>query len=172
MATEKNPDLTLMSGDIQVDVQVAANVSNVPTDSDIRNWLEQVIAQVGKDTARSIEISVKIVDEAEGRALNRQFRQKDSATNVLSFPLLDADLPELPKELPLAMGDIVICASVVAREASEQGKNSSDHWAHMLVHGALHLFGYDHETESQAQEMEMLEARILAVGGVENPYET
>jgi len=172
MATEKNPDLTLMSGDIQVDVQVAANVSNVPTDSDIRNWLEQVIAQVGNDTSRSIEISVKIVDEVEGRALNRQFRQKDSATNVLSFPLLDADLPELPAELPLAMGDIVICASVVAREASEQGKNSSDHWAHMLVHGALHLFGYDHETESQAQEMELLEARILAVGGVENPYET
>ena len=172
MATEKNPDLTLMSSDIQVDVQVAANVSNVPTDLDIRNWLEQVIAQVGNDTARSIEISVKIVDEAEGRALNRQFRQKDCATNVLSFPLLDADLPELPAELPLAMGDIVICASVVAREASEQGKNSSDHWAHMLVHGALHLFGYDHETESQAQEMEMLEARILAVGGVENPYGT
>jgi probable rRNA maturation factor len=172
MATEKKPDLTLMSSDIQVDVQVAANVSNVPTDSDIRNWLEQVIAQVGNDTSRSIEISVKIVDEVEGRALNRQFRQKDNATNVLSFPLLDADLPELPAELPLAMGDIVICASVVAREASEQGKNSSDHWAHMLVHGALHLFGYDHETESQAQEMEMLEARILAVGGVENPYET
>jgi len=172
MATEKNPDLTLMSSDIQVDVQVAANVSNVPTDSAIRNWLEQVIAQVGNDTSRSIEISVKIVDEVEGRALNRQFRQKDNATNVLSFPLLDADLPELPAELPLAMGDIVICASVVAREASEQGKNSSDHWAHMLVHGALHLFGYDHETESQAQEMEMLEARILAVGGVENPYET
>ncbi len=172
MATEKNPDLTLLSSDIQVDVQVAANVSNVPTDSDIRNWLEQVIAQVGNDTSRSIEISVKIVDEVEGRALNRQFRQKDSATNVLSFPLLDADLPELPAELPLAMGDIVICASVVAREASEQGKNSSDHWAHMLVHGALHLFGYDHETESQAQEMEMLEARILAVCCVENPYET
>ena len=172
MATEKNPDLTLMSSDIQVDVQVAANVSNVPTGSDIRNWLEQVIAQVGNDTARSIEISVKIVDEAEGRALNRQFRQKDSATNVLSFPLLDAELPELPAEMPLAMGDIVICAPVVAREASEQGKNSLDHWAHMLVHGALHLFGYDHETEVEAQEMEMLEARILAVRGVENPYET
>ncbi len=172
MATEKNPDLILMSSDIQVDVQVAANVSNVPTGSDIRNWLEQVIAQVGNDTSRRIEISVKIVDEVEGRALNRQFRQKDSATNVLSFPLLDADLPELPAELPLAMGDIVICAPVVAREASEQGKNSSDHWAHMLVHGALHLFGYDHETKSQAQEMEMLEARILAVRGVENPYET
>ena len=157
---------------VQVDVQVAANVSDVPADLDIQNWLEQVIAQVGNDMARSIEISVKIVDEAEGRALNRQFRQKDSATNVLSFPLLDAELPELPAEMPLAMGDIVICAPVVAREASEQGKNSLDHWAHMLVHGALHLFGYDHETEVEAQEMEMLEARILAVRGVKNPYET
>ena len=157
---------------VQVDVQVAVNVPNVPANLDIQNWLEQVIAQVGRDSARSIEISVKIVDEAEGRALNRQFRQKDSATNVLSFPLLDADLPELPAELPLAMGDIVICAPVVAREANEQGKNSLDHWAHMLVHGALHLFGYDHETEVDAQEMEMLEARILAVGGVGNPYET
>ena len=157
---------------VQVEVQVAANVSNVPANLDIQNWLEQVIAQVGNDSARSIEISVKIVDEAEGRALNRQFRQKDRATNVLSFPLLDADLPELQGELPLAMGDIVICAPVVAREASEQGKNSLDHWAHMLVHGALHLFGYDHETEVEAQEMEMLEARILAVGGVEDPYET
>jgi len=157
---------------VQVDVQVAANVSDVPADLDIQNWLEQVIAQVGNDMARSIEISVKIVDEAEGRALNRQFRQKDSATNVLSFPLLDAELPELPAEMPLAMGDIVICAPVVTREASEQGKNSLDHWAHMLVHGALHLFGYDHETEVEAQEMEMLEARILAVHGVKNPYET
>jgi len=172
MATEKNPDSTLILSEIQVDVQVAANVSDVPADLDIQNWLEQVIAQVGNDTARSVEISVKIVDEAEGRALNRQFRQKDNATNVLSFPLLDAELPELPAEMPLAMGDIVICAPVVAREASEQGKNSLDHWAHMLVHGALHLFGYDHETEVEAQEMEMLEARILAVRGVKNPYET
>ena len=172
MATENNPDLTLIPSEIQVDVQVAANVSNVPSELDIQNWLEQVIAQVGNDTARSIEISVKIVDEAEGRALNRRFRQKDSATNVLSFPMLDADLPELPAELPLAMGDIVICAPVVAREANEQGKNSLDHWAHMLVHGALHLFGYDHETEVEAQEMEMLEARILAFGGIGNPYET
>jgi probable rRNA maturation factor len=161
-----------MSHAVQVDVQVAADVSNVPEESDIQNWLEQVIAHVGSDTASGFEISVKIVDEAEGRALNKQFRKKDSATNVLSFPLLDAALAGLPAEMPLALGDIVICGPVVAREASEQGKNSSDHWAHMLVHGALHLFGYDHETDQEAQEMEMLEARILAVGGIDNPYET
>ncbi len=172
METEKNPDLTLISSEIQVDVQVAADVCNVPAVSDIQKWLEQVIEHVGNDTARSIEISVRIVDEAEGRALNKQFREKDSATNVLSFPLLDAGLSELPAELPLALGDIVICGPVVEREAGEQGKNSSDHWAHMLVHGALHLFGYNHETDVEAREMEMLEARILAVGGVEDPYET
>ena len=172
MGTEKKPDLTPICSEIQVDVQVAADVSDVPTDPEIQNWLEQVIAQVGNDMARSIEISVRIVDEAEGRALNQQFRQKDSATNVLSFPLSDAGLPTLPAEMPLALGDIVICAPVVAREAREQGKNSSDHWAHMLVHGALHLLGYDHETAVEAQEMELLEARILAVGGVGNPYVT
>ncbi len=171
MATEKNPDLTLMSSDIQVDVQVVADVSNVPAESDIQNWLEQVVAEVGSDLACGIEISVRIVDEAEGRALNKQYREKDSATNVLSFPLADTGLKELPVEVPLALGDIVICGPVVAREASEQGKDSSDHWAHMLVHGALHLFGYDHETDQEAQEMETLEARILAVSGVENPYE-
>lgn len=172
MATAKNPDLTPMPGDIQVDVQVAANDCDVPAATEIQNWLERVIAHIANGTARNIEISVRIVDEAEGRALNKQFRDKDSATNVLSFPLLDAGLGEPPAGLPLALGDIVICGPIVAREASEQGKNSSDHWAHLLVHGALHLFGYDHETEQEAQAMEILEARILAVGGIENPYET
>ena len=157
---------------VQVDVQVAADLSNVPAKSDIQNWLEQVIAHVGADTARDIEISVKIVDEAEGRELNKRFRQQDNATNVLSFPLADASIEDPQIDAPLALGDIVICGPIVAREASEQGKKSSDHWAHLLVHGALHLFGYDHETDQEAQEMETLEARILALGGVENPYET
>ena len=172
MATEKNPDLNCCAQLIQVDVQVAENVSNGPSQADIQDWLEKVITYVATDTARNIEISVRIVDEAEGRALNKQFRKKDSATNVLSFPLLDAGPADLPDEMPLALGDIVICGPVVAREASEQGKKCSDHWAHMLVHGALHLFGYDHETDEQAQEMETLEIRILALGGVENPYES
>jgi len=171
MATEKKPDLNCCTQSIQVDVQVAANVSNGPAEADIQDWLKQVIRHVGIDTTRSIEISVRIVDEAEGRSLNKQFRGMDSATNVLSFPLLEASLADLPDEMPVALGDIVICGPVVAREASEQGKKCSDHWAHMLVHGALHLFGYDHETDAQAQEMEALEIRILALGGVENPYE-
>ena len=172
MATEKNPDVNSFAESVQVDVQVAADLSNIPPESDIRSWLEQAVAEVGTGTARNVEISVRIVDEAEGRALNKQFRKTNSATNVLSFPLLDESLKDLPPDVPLALGDIVICGPIVAREASEQGKTSSDHWAHLLVHGALHLFGFDHETDQEAQEMELLEARILALGGVENPYET
>ena len=172
MATEKNPDPNSFAEPVQVDVQVATDQSNVPTESDIRNWLEQVVAHVDAGMARNVEISVRIVDEAEGRALNKQYRKTNSATNVLSFPLLDESLKDLPAEAPLALGDIVICGPVVAREASEQGKKSSDHWAHLLVHGALHLFGYDHETDQGAQEMEILEARILALGGIENPYKS
>ena len=156
---------------VQIDVQVAADLPDVPAKSDIQNWLEHVIAHVGTGTARSVEISVKIVDEAEGRALNRQYRKMDSATNVLSFPLTDENLKDLAHESPLSLGDIVICGPLVAREASEQGKNCADHWAHLLVHGALHLCGYDHETDREAQEMESIEARILALGGVGNPYE-
>lgn len=166
------PDLTLMSQAVQVDVQVAAELLNVPTESDIQGWLEQVVGHVGSDMERNIEISVRIVDEAEGRALNRKYREQDSATNVLAFPLADTGVPLPPADLPLALGDIVICGPVVVREASEQGKGNSDHWAHLLVHGALHLFGYDHETDAEAREMESLEARILALGGVENPYES
>ena len=168
MATAKNPELNFGDQPVQVDVQVAEEISDAPAESEIQRWLEQVVAQVESDAARTVEVSVRIVDEAEGRALNKQFREIDKATNVLSFPLLDA---AMPAELPLALGDIVICGPVVAREATEQGKSNSDHWAHMLVHGGLHLFGYDHETDEQAQEMETLEARILALGGVENPYE-
>lgn len=161
-----------MSQPVQVDVQVASGLSNVPAMSDIQNWLEQVVGHVGTGTARSVEISVRIVDEEEGRALNKQFREQDSATNVLSFPLTNAEVSEPPPDLPLALGDIVICEPVVAREANEQGKKDSDHWAHLLVHGALHLMGYDHETDDEAREMESLEARILALGGIENPYES
>ncbi len=161
-----------MSQAVQVDVQVAANLPDVPAESDIRDWLEKVIAHVGAGTERALEISVKIVDEAEGRDLNRQYRDQDRATNVLSFPASEAGLKNPPPELPLALGDIVICAPIVVREAREQGKEHPDHWAHLIVHGALHLMGYDHETDAEARQMETLETSILALGGVENPYKT
>jgi len=168
MVTAKNPELVYGDQAVQVDVQVAKGIPDAPAESDIRRWLEHVVDQLESDATRTVEFSVRIVDEDEGRALNKQYRDIDKATNVLSFPLLDT---EMPAELPLVLGDIVICGPVVAREAAEQGKSSSDHWAHMMVHGALHLFGYGHETDEQAQEMEALEARILAQGGIDNPYE-
>ena len=161
-----------MSHPVQVDVQVAANLPDVPAESDIRDWLEKVIAHVGAGTERELEISVKIVGEAEGRKLNRQYRDQDRATNVLSFPASEAAVKDPPPDLPLALGDIVICGPVVAREADEQGKDNPDHWAHLIVHGALHLMGYDHETDDGARQMESLEASILALGGVENPYKS
>ena len=157
---------------VQVDVQIAANVAGVPSESAIRGWLEKVIEHVGDDSKRDLEISVMIVDEDEGRELNRRYRDGDSATNVLSFPAADPELIDPPAELPRALGDIVICGPVVAREANAQGKRDADHWAHLLVHGALHLMGYDHESQSDAEAMETLEASILATGGVENPYQS
>jgi probable rRNA maturation factor len=110
-------------------------------------------------------VSVRIVDTEEGQALNLQYRGRDYATNVLSFPV------ELPPgvNLPL-IGDLVICAPVVAREAAEQGKKPADHWAHLTIHGTLHLLGYDHIDEAEAETMEALETRVLAGLGIADPY--
>lgn len=160
-------DMTLA---IQVDVQVASNVPDVPKLAVIRQWLERAITHVDAIRSDAVEVSVKVVDEDEGRSLNRRYRAKDYATNVLSFPLMDVGLASVPNGPPVALGDIVICGPVVAREAGEQGIEGADHWAHMLVHGTLHLLGYDHETDDQALEMESLETHILAEGGVRDPY--
>jgi probable rRNA maturation factor len=112
------------------------------------------------------ELSIRIVAEDEGRELNLAYREKDYATNVLSFPF------EAPAGLPIEyLGDLVICAPVVSREAREQGKSLESHWAHMVVHGVLHLQGYDHIEEAEAEQMETLEKHILAQLGYANPYQ-
>jgi probable rRNA maturation factor len=122
-------------------------------------------ALIGAGRADDAELSIRLVDAAEGRALNQRYRGKDYATNVLSFPV------ELPAGVTVPLiGDLVICAPVVAREAKEQGKSGREHWAHLTVHGVLHLMGYDHMLDMQAEVMESLECQILATLGIADPY--
>jgi len=147
---------------VRVSVQYAAPRRGVPAARSLRRWAE---AALGSAPRARGEVTVRVVDEAEGRALNRAWRGKDRATNVLSFPY---DPPPGVRDAPL--GDIVICAPVVAREARAQGKDPRAHWAHMVVHGVLHLLGHDHRTEDEACVMEGLERRILARLGFPDPY--
>jgi probable rRNA maturation factor len=154
---------------IVVDVQNASTVKSVPEEHSIHSWVETAISSSG-NTAAGREISVRLVDEEEGRALNKQYRQQDKATNVLSFPGAGAGEAGLPPEVAQSLGDIVVCGPVVEREAAEQDKDVTSHWAHLLVHGTLHLLGYDHETDRDAALMEKLESGILATYGIDDPY--
>lgn len=147
---------------LHVDIQSACD-EPVPDEDDIRSWIAAALD--GQRPGADTEISVRLVDEQEMTALNQRYRDKAGSTNVLSFP---SDLPaEL--ELPL-LGDIVICAAVVRTEAAEQGKGLQAHWAHMTIHGTLHLLGYDHLVEEQATHMEALETAILQRLSYPCPY--
>ena len=145
-----------------VDVQiVSAAATGIPPAADFRRWVSAALG----DGAQPVELTVRVVDEAEARELNRRYRGRDYATNVLSFP---AELPP-GVDLPL-LGDLLLCAPVVAREAAGQGKPEAHHWAHLTVHGVLHLLGEDHQDDAQAERMEAAERRILAGLGVPDPY--
>lgn len=149
-----------------VDVHIASTARNLPDETDIRRWVEAALAGAGVSPGR--RVSVKIVDSAEMQALNRRYRGRDRPTNVLSFA---ADpVPGLPAGSDRLLGDIAVCADVVLAEAEAQGKAARDHWAHMLVHGALHLAGLDHVSDEGAREMESLEVRILGAQGIADPY--
>lgn len=150
---------------LQVDIEVASDGLSVPGAADIKRWISAALSMAGRLQQPEAEVSLYVVDEEEGRELNLQYRNKDYPTNVLSFP---ADLPE-ELALPL-LGDLVVCAPVVEREAREQDKLLTAHWAHMLVHGTLHLLGFDHIEDAEADEMEALETRILAQLGFADPY--
>jgi probable rRNA maturation factor len=139
---------------IELNLQIVSEQSNIPTPSQFRKWAK---AALRVDT----EVTIRIVDEAEGRALNLAYRGKDYATNVLTFPLA---------EEPHLIGDIIICAPVVVAEANAQNKNIEAHYAHLTVHGILHLHGYDHEIEAQAVLMESIEVTTLMQLGYPNPY--
>ncbi|MHA1568741.1 MAG: rRNA maturation RNase YbeY [Alphaproteobacteria bacterium] len=146
---------------VVLDVQRA--VEGGPEDEDIRRWVEAVLADAGR--IGTPELTVRIVDEDEIRALNQTYRHQTGSTNVLSFPF------EAPPEVDLdLLGDLVIAAPVVAREAREQGKTETAHWAHLIVHGTLHLLGLDHQTPAAAEAMEAREVRILQALDFPNPY--
>ena len=151
--------------DVGVDVQFACDSKTVPPASAFRIWASAALA----DHAGPAELAVRITDEAEIRALNHQYRGKDQPTNVLSFPFeAPPDVP--PEALDHHLGDLVICAAVVEREALEQRKTPAAHWAHMVVHGVLHLRGYDHIDDADAEEMENKEREILDGLGFSDPY--
>ena len=159
-----------MTAAVTIDIQIASTVESIPEEKSIHSWIEEVISNSAGAGGSSCEISVRIVDEEEGRALNKQYREQDKATNVLSFPAVGAGESGLPPELSQSLGDIVICGPVVEREAAEQDKEVASHWAHLLVHGTLHLLGFDHETDAAADAMEKLETKILATRGIDDPY--
>lgn len=151
-----------------VDVQVACDDADIPSHADIHNWVESAVRASDRLSGDEFEVAVRVVDAEEIQTLNKLYREQDKATNVLSFPAGEID--GLPIDAPQALGDVVICAPVVAAEAGEQGKRLADHWGHMLVHGTLHLLGFDHETDAEANEMEALESLILAAQNVTDPY--
>lgn len=147
---------------VQLDLQLATRDGVMPEADDFSRW----VAATLEGRRGEAELAVRVVDEAEGRRLNHDYRGRDYATNVLSFPA------ELPEDLGLQLlGDLVLCAPVVAREAAEQGKPLLAHWAHLTIHGCLHLLGFDHESDIDAEAMEALETEILGRLGYPDPYQ-
>lgn len=151
---------------IAVDIAIEPGAGTAPSRAQLRRWLAPVAAEFA---LADCELAVRVVGEAEGAALNQRWRGRSGATNVLSFPA--GSMPELPGQ-PRHLGDLVLCAPVLRREAAAQGKPEASHWAHLLVHGTLHLLGLDHETAAEAEAMEALEVRLLATLGIPDPYAT
>ncbi len=150
------------SSRLALEVQYATPEGELPSEADLQKW---AIVAIG-DKRVQTELVIRLVGETESAALNQQYRGKAGATNVLSFPFR----PPPPAESDL-LGDLVICAPVVSAQAAAQGKTAQAHWAHMVVHGILHLLGYDHKQPAEAAEMENMEIEILAQLGFSDPYQ-
>lgn len=147
---------------VDLDLQIAVEGFELPSTQEMELWVKTAL----RDSMEQAELTIRIVDVAESQMLNSTYRGKDKPTNVLSFPF------EAPPgiELPL-LGDLVVCAAVVKQEAIDQNKPLDAHWAHMVVHGCLHLLGYDHIEDVEAEEMESLETQLIESLGYNNPYQ-
>lgn len=145
--------------DLQI---VTTDMNTIPSEQKIQQWLTVILPQF----VPQAELTIRVVDEQESQYLNNLYRHKDKPTNVLSFPF---ESP-IKMETPL-LGDLIICKGIVEQEAKDQHKSLESHWAHMIVHGCLHLLGYDHIEEAEAQEMENIEIEIMTELGFTNPYE-
>lgn len=145
-----------------LDIQVVHTSDTDPTADQFQLWADTALSHLNKD----FELTIRVVDNSESQQLNHQYRNKNKPTNVLSFPF------EVPEGIDLnLLGDLVICSDIVASEALQQNKAITDHWAHLVIHGCLHLLGYDHIQEVEAEEMESLEIQLLASLGIDNPYQ-
>ena len=146
-----------------IDLQNACDLKELPTIELFQQWVDTAFTTV---TDKKFELTIRLVNLDESQQLNKQYRHKDKPTNVLSFPF------EVPEGIELnLLGDLVICAQVVEQEAKAQNKALFNHWSHMVIHGCLHLLGYDHINDNDAHEMEALEVKILAKLSISNPYE-
>lgn len=147
-----------------LDLQIACDEHTLPSTEQFQSWVDIALQSV---TDKTFELTIRLVNVDESQQLNHQYRHKNKATNVLSFPF------EVPQGIELnLLGDLVICSHVVEQEAKAQNKALFDHWAHMVIHGCLHLLGYDHINDSEALAMETLEINILAKLAINDPYES
>ena len=166
------------SNTLQLEVQFGAGRRGIPHVKRLRDWAQaaylahaQLHHGVRNSKLPAATASLRIVTPKESRQLNHDWRSKDKPTNVLSFPAGGEDVDVLSEDGAFNLGDLAICARVVATEAREQQKKPETHWAHMVIHGVLHLLGYDHETSRDARVMEAIEIKVLQQFGFENPYE-
>lgn len=152
--------------DLFIDLQLAStSQQSLPELQQIEKWIKAAILMGSDSHQEEVELTVRIVDSEESQQLNKQYRHKDKSTNVLSFPFKNPPGITLP-----LLGDLVICKEVVENEAIEQNKNLTAHWAHMLIHGTLHLLGYDHIIEQEAINMEAMETALLIKLDFADPY--
>ena len=149
----------------EIDLQVACTPTELPTKEQFQLWVDTALSEVSSEPKQEFELTIRLVNNEESQQLNMQYRGKDKPTNVLSFPF------EVPEGVELnLLGDLIICIEVMKQEAQEQNKALFDHWAHLVIHGCLHLVGFDHISDTEAVEMESIETSILKKLGISNPY--